>query len=91
MLIFCYTKSDLSLKFSLQEIFFSKEFIFNDVGEMQRDMHVGVGRSQKSMADAQELESLANVGAGIRILVLWKSTTHSKGLNACCAPGPMTS
>lgn len=58
---------------------------------MQRDMHMGVGRSQKSVADAQELESLANVGAGIRILVLWKSRTHSKGLNVCCAPGPMTS
>lgn len=91
MLIFCYAKNDLSLKFSLQEIFFNKEFIFIDVGEMQRDMHVGVGKSQKSVADAQDLESLANVSAGIRVRVLWKSTTHSKGLNACCAPGPMTS
>lgn len=91
MLIFRYTKSDLPLKFSLQGIFFNKGFIFNYVGEMQRDMHVGVRRREKSVSDAQVLDSLTSVVAGIRILVLWKSGKHSKGFYACCAAGPMAS
>lgn len=48
-------------------------------------------RSEESVSDAREIESLTSVVAGIRIPVLWKSRKHSKGFYACCAPGPMAS